>query len=73
MSKKTNIAKSGYTPVQVGRVVPPGDNETQSDTNPETPKPPRKTGKERTVNMQVGRGRVGVQADTIVGDINIQM
>lgn len=71
MSKKTNIASSGYTPIQAGHIGP-SDDETRTDT-PEAPKPTRKTGQGRTVNVQSGKGRVGVQADTIVGDITIQM
>ncbi|MEV0149129.1 MULTISPECIES: hypothetical protein [unclassified Nonomuraea] len=70
--RKKNIASSGYTPVQAGRIVPPSDDEAQADTTPETPAKGR-TGKGRTVNMRGGNARVGVQADTIVGNINIQM
>lgn len=64
---KTNVAKSGFTAVQVGRVVPPVEGE---DAVPAAPKKPAKGS---TTNVQSGNARVGVVANTIVGDLNIRM
>ena len=66
---KTNIASSGFTPVQVGRIVPPGD---EDEPQPE-PAPKQQPAKGRTVNVRSGNAKVGKQADIIVGDLRIRM
>lgn len=65
--RKTNIASSGFTAVQVGRIVPPSDEDELE------PGPKQKPAKGRTVNVRSGNARVGLQADAIVGDLNIRM
>lgn len=65
--RKTNIASSGYTAVQVGRIVSPSEDDEQ-----EAPAEGPAT-KGRTVNVRSGNARVGKQADVIVGDLNIRM
>ncbi len=66
---KTNHASSGFTPVQVGRIVP---RDEETDEPAEQPKPkPRRSG--RVVNVREGNATVGEQADVIVGDLHIRM
>lgn len=80
MAKKTNIASSGYTAIQVGGVIPSDGKDgpvippgRKDEPHRRPAEPPRKPGKGQTVNVRRGNARVGVQADTIVGDITIQI
>lgn len=64
---KTNHTSSGYTPVQVGRVVPAD----------EAPKgkaaPPKEVKRGTTTNIRSGNAKVGRQADTVTGNVTIVM
>jgi hypothetical protein len=63
----TNRASSGWTAIQVGRVLPPADDDDQEpQATPERP-----AAKGATVNIRTGNAKVGVQADEITGDIVI--
>lgn len=69
---KINIATSGYTPVQVGRILPP---ETPEVNTPEDDAPEEKTPKApgTVTNVRAGNAHVGVQADVIHGGLNVRM
>jgi hypothetical protein len=63
---KRNVASSGFTAVQVGRIVPA---EGQADA-PSPPKP----AKSGVVNVRAGNAKVGLQIDgDHVGDLNIHI
>jgi hypothetical protein len=66
---KKNVASSGFTAVQVGRVVPPGEEDETKAPKQE----PARRGKGATVNVRSGQAVVGVQADMVVGDITVVM
>lgn len=61
---KKNIASTGFTPVQVGRVV-----------DGEKAKKPAKaeTGEGAVTNVRSGNAKVGRQDDVITGGLNIRM
>jgi hypothetical protein len=66
---KRTVASSGFTAVQVGRIVPA---EGQADAPP--PPKPAKSGKRGVVNVRAGNAKVGVQIDgDHVGDLNIHI
>ncbi|GAA0950663.1 hypothetical protein [Nonomuraea longicatena] len=69
MSEKTNVASSGTTAIQVGKVGPRPENKpTKNKPAVETPEPGR-----NIANIRNGHARVGVQAGVVVGDISVQM
>lgn len=71
MAKK-NVASKGFTAVQVGEIVPPGEG---TETKPAKAKPAKKPkkGSGGVTNIVTGNARVGVQTDEVHGDLNIQM
>ncbi|GAB2443311.1 hypothetical protein GCM10027187_02420 [Streptosporangium sandarakinum] len=69
MSKRkstTNVTTSGWTAVQVGRVVDSGEE-------PTTLTPPRGAASGTVTNVRSGNARVGLQADEVRGGLTIRM
>lgn len=66
---KKNVTSSGFTPVQVGRVV---DGEKAKKPEKKAEKPaPEETGEGTVTNVRSGNARVGKQAGTITGGIRL--
>ncbi|MER5420292.1 hypothetical protein [Streptosporangium roseum] len=66
---KKNIASTGFTPVQVGRVV-----DGEKAKKPAKAEKPAKAADEGTVtNVRSGNAKVGRQADEIHGGLTIRM
>ncbi|MGP4104960.1 hypothetical protein [Nonomuraea sp. KM90] len=64
---RTNMATEGFTAIQAGEILPPSKG-----AKPKTSSKPGK-GSGRVTNIQSGKGRVGLQAHTILGDLHIEM
>lgn len=74
--RKTNIASSGFTAVQVGRIIPEGSKDQPRVIPPgdkDETQPKRPAAKGKAVNVRSGNAKVGKQADVIVGDLHIRM
>ncbi|MGW4798296.1 hypothetical protein ACWEPC_38345 [Nonomuraea sp. NPDC004297] len=70
MMRKTHIASSGFTAVQVGRVVPA--DESADGGTVEAPTPARRRGG-GVRNVRAGNARVGLQAGIVAGDIEVHL
>jgi hypothetical protein len=73
--EKVNVATSGYTPVQAGRVV--GDKKAAEKARKAVENARQAIEQDTTNgtvrNITTGNARVGCQADVIVGDLHIRM
>lgn len=74
---KVNVATSGFTPVQAGRVV--GDKKAAEKARRAAEKAAKAAQDRRDAadggvsNIVTGTAHVGCQADVIIGDLNIRM
>lgn len=67
-----NIASSGYTAMQVGRVLPADEHTGEADAKTKSKKSKKDKGATFT-NIVSGNARVGMQCDSIDGNLTINM
>lgn len=70
---KKNVASSGFTAVQAGKVIPPGEGTETKPAQAAKPAKKPKKGRGSATNIVTGNARVGVQTDEVHGGLTIQM
>ncbi|MEU4576091.1 hypothetical protein [Nonomuraea sp. NPDC023979] len=69
--RKPNVATGGLTPIQAGQILPADPDAKPTVLETETEEQDRNTGPVTVQNIRSGNAYVGLQADTIQGEIRI--